>query len=179
MCLIRASKEKAEDDLICYKIMVTLRDDVDENGNKKADDDYSGCNFYTPFQRKRVPLSVVEGKEPFRPDNKPTCVDVRRGGLVINGGFIHSYAKFEDAMRDAQDVVINASYYGEHQVHACVFECRIDKGDDYMIGDVALRPADFFKDPGELATGYASLKLTFVKMVKTVRYTDLRKAIRY
>lgn len=85
MCLIRASKEKAEDNLICYKIMVTLRDSVDENGNKKADDDYSGCDFYTPFQRKHVPLSVVEGKEPFRPDDKPTCVDVREGGLVING----------------------------------------------------------------------------------------------
>lgn len=179
MCLIRASKEKAEDDLICYKIMVTLRDDVDENGGKKADDDYSGCNFYTPFQRKHVPLSVVEGKEPFRPDDKPTCVDVREGGLVINGGFIHSYAKFEDAMRDARDLVINTSYYGEPRVCACVFECRIDKGDDYMLGKVALRHEDFYTDSGELATGYASLKLTFVKMVKTVRYIDLRETIKY
>lgn len=178
MCLIRANKEKAEDDLICYKIMVTLRDDVDENGSKKADDDYSGCDFYTPFQRKRVPLSVVEGKEPFRPDDSPTCVDVRRGGLVINGGFIHSYAKFNDAMRDARDVATNALCYGEPRVYACVFECRIDKGDDYMLGDVALRPADFYKDPEELATGYASLKLTFVKMVKAVHITALREALK-
>jgi hypothetical protein len=158
--------------------MVTLRDDVDENGNKKADDDYSGCDFYTPFQRKHVPLSIIEGKEPFRPDDKPTCVDVREGGLVINGGFIHSYAKFEDAMRDARDVAINASYYGETRAYACVFECRIDKGDDYMLGDVALRQEDFYKDPGELATGYASLKLTFVKMVKAVRYSFLKETIK-
>lgn len=178
MCLIRASKEKAEDNLICYKIMVTLRDNVDENDNKKADDDYSGCDFYTPFQRKHVPLSVVEGREPFRPDDEPTCVDVREGGLVINGGFIHSYAKFEDAMRDARDVAINASYYGGTRVYACVFECRIDKGDDYMLGNVALRQEDFYKDPGELATGYASLKLTFVKMVKAVRYNVLRETVK-
>lgn len=178
MCLIRASKEKAEDNLICYKIMVTLRDSVDENGNKKADDDYSGCDFYTPFQRKHVPLSVIEGKEPFRPDDEPTCVNVREGGFVINGGFIHSYAKFEDAMRDARNVAINASYCSGTRVYACVFECRIDKGDDYMLGGVALRQEDFYKDSEELATGYASLKLTFVKMVKAVRYNVLRETVK-
>lgn len=178
MCLIRASKERAENDLICYKIMVTLRDNVDENGNKKADDDYSGCDFYTPFQRKHVPLSIVEGKEPFRPDDRSTCLDVREGGLVINEGFIHSYAKFEDAMRDARDVAINASYYSSTRLYACVFECRIDKGDDYMLGSVALCPEDFYKDPGELATGYASPKLTFIKMMKAVRYNVLRETIK-
>lgn len=179
MCLIRASQKKAEDDLICYKLMAAVRDNIDENGGKKADDDYSGCNFYTPFQRKHVPLSIIEGKEPFRPA-EPSCVDIDVGGngFIINEGCIHSYAKLEDAMRDAQDISINVSYYSEPRVYVYIFECRIDKGDEYMLGDVALRHADFFKESEELATGYASKKLTFVKMVKAMRYSDIGETIK-
>lgn len=173
MCLIRAYKERAEENVTCYKIVFTPRTSVDENGNKRADDDFRGCVFYTPFQRQRVPAEVIEGKVPFSADEPPKNEDIRQGGYVINGGFIHSYAKLNDALREASTTAINASYYGE-PVYACVFECRINKGDDYMAGKVSLCYDDYWKADEELPDGYASRSVTFVKMIKSIRYNFLR-----
>ena len=176
MCLIRASKERAEEDVTCYKIMFTRRESVDENGNKRADNDFSGCAFYTPFQRQYVPIEVIEGKALFLANEPPKNVDIRQGGYVINGGFIHSYAKLNDALRDASATSINASYYGK-PVYACVFECRINKGNDYMAGKVSLRYDDYNKADEELPDGYASRSIIFVKMIKGIRYNFVREPI--
>lgn len=173
MCLIKANKKVAKDNLVCYKIMIASiknsKDNIERSG-----DDFTNCTFHTPFQYKEVTHDIIEGKRLFLPGEQRAYglyYDSDEDKFTINAGYIHSYKNLDIAIKESADLVIYTSYRGEYpEKYVCIFECCIDKGTDYMEGKVAIHNKDFFENSNKLPDGYASKQLRFVKMVKTVQY---------
>lgn len=127
MCLISKNPELkvATVDIPCWKILLLEK--------------LSG--FETPFQHRKVPISVVCGTEPFMA-NEDAVVELRADGKFDYGeGVIHSYS------RD-----YNARYWLSVSDNYHLFECRIPKGTLFAEG---------IDGNGDLC--FASKKIIFVR----------------
>lgn len=97
--------------------------------------------YETPFQHRKVPISVVCGTEPLMA-NEDVVVGIRADGEFDYGeGVIHSYA-----------MGYNARYWLSISDNYHLFECRIPKGTLFAEG------IDTNRD-----LGFASKKIVFVR----------------
>ena len=127
MCLISKNPELkfATEDIVCWKVLY-----------------YTPRSGYeTPFQHRKVSISVVCGSEPFMA-NEDVVVGLRADGdFDYSEGVIHSYA------RD-----YNARYWLSLSDNYHLFECRIPKGTLFAKG---------IDTNGDL--GFASKEIVFVR----------------
>ena len=110
MCLFAKTNEikVAEDDIKCYKVINV----------KKVFNDYV---FLTPYQLVEVDIDTLLGQKPFSADRKPKLEKFKDDVYVAEGGFIHAFKHYEDALDDCDYCDI-------------VFECIIKKGTKYIEG---------------------------------------------
>lgn len=121
MCLITKNKSPliAEDDIVCYKLLVK-----------------TGNDYRTPYKLMYLDNKIVYGKKNLVAEGSEdiehlplhgSCIPDR---YKITGGFIHCYTDHETA-------IYRADFFDNNEcvVYVTVFECIIPKGTAYYKGN--------------------------------------------
>ena len=136
MCLkVRSNVPlKAEDDIVCYKILMDHKYD-DETGYLKQHPDMS--SYTSPFYNYHISKQVLAGKELMRPKESwpeskrildSWCVSTECN-YYIEAGAIHVMATLADA-KDYADWI--STYFKKN---CQIFKCIIPTGTQYYVGE--------------------------------------------
>ena len=116
MCLSRGKLIELHEKLTCYKIVAIY---PEPEGYRKL--------YYTPFRDVYIPEEAINGKTPFVAKGD---AGLRGDGdnLRVEGGFIHSYADMQDALRDLIHHFYEMSLDNASGKKYELWECEIASG---------------------------------------------------
>lgn len=144
--------------LKCYKIVASY---PESKYDEKTDSVIDVKTYRTPFCNINIPDDVIAGKKAFVAEGVP---ELRgdTGNLQVGGGFIHSYANIEDALKDLiYYFYCMSSAVSERKYE--LWECKITSGTCFK-GQFECEPTSV----------YASCSVRFVKCLAD-NESDARK----
>lgn len=147
MCLYTNKNiEKSDKKITCYKVI---------KYNKKEN------TYFTPYKFCGIDSKVVNGEEPMEAIGDAGLVpsiwsDYK---MVAEGGFIHCFAKKNDAL-------IEYNYWdskiSNNNVVVKIFECEVPKNTEYATGDFVVNAPNFDE------IKYKSIAARKIKFVKEI-----------
>ena len=112
---IKSRIKTAVDDIECYKV-------IEERLTGSGRIEYWSYPIYAELIE-----DVIKGKQVHQPKREPNLKRNENGKVVVGDGFVHAYAKMEDAVK-----FMESSCVGYSEVRPVVQRCIIPKNADYL-----------------------------------------------
>lgn len=121
MCIRQATKLEDSQIRTAYKVMIRVL--------SKWSDDENATNVESPFRHYPITKNILEGSEKYMaeaPYAQPyvSC----SGGYTVDLGYVHSYARLEDAAREIYNFFDKVN---SNNNVIMLFECEIPLGPGY------------------------------------------------